>query len=309
MSARIASSFVAVVVTYNRLELLKRCLSALQSQTVAPARIIVVDNASTDGTDVWLDALAKASAVRVDAIRMPENLGGAGGFSRGLEEACKTPRTWAWLMDDDAEPALDALEALEARAIDPNTIYGSLAISGADTSWTMTLVDDTRRAVNTIADMPEVARVESLPFLGFCIHSDVVTRIGLPESAYFIAADDTEYCLRASRLGIPIVTIAASRIAHPKCDVQAIDILGHRINYLRLPPWKRYYDTRNRLLIAKRHHGIKLLTQTLPGSLVRLIAALRHEPRKFAQAWAFFAGSVDGLLGIQGARHSRWRIR
>lgn len=78
--------------------------------------------------------------------------------------------------------------------------------------------------------------------------------------------------------------------------------------YLQLPPWKRYYDTRNRLLIARKYHGYRLVTHTLPGSLVRLVFALWYEPHKLAQFWAFAAGLFDGLMGIKGKRHIWWRI-
>src|SRR4051794_17819421 len=70
VNARQQQPFVAVVVTFNRLALLKRCLAALQAQTVAPHRIIVVDNASTEGTGEWLQTLASGSAVPIDMIRM-----------------------------------------------------------------------------------------------------------------------------------------------------------------------------------------------------------------------------------------------
>src|SRR5437588_9567672 len=93
-----------VVVTYNRSALPSHCLAALRTQTHPIDRIIVVDNASTDDTP---DVLRDCEHVRLDA-----NAGSAGGFAAGLEAAWRTGCGWIWLMDDDVQPAADALELL-----------------------------------------------------------------------------------------------------------------------------------------------------------------------------------------------------
>jgi rhamnopyranosyl-N-acetylglucosaminyl-diphospho-decaprenol beta-1,3/1,4-galactofuranosyltransferase len=77
----------------------------------------------------------------------------------------------------------------------------------------------------------------------------------------------------------------------------------------RLPPWKTYYDTRNKLLIARQYHGFRLWTATLPGILVRLVAALLNESDPRGHLSAVAAGVVDGLRGRKGSRHTRWGLR
>ena len=96
----------AVVVTYNRLAMLKDCIDALERQTV-PCDILVIDNASTDGTAEFLEASAD-----IFHIRMKENTGGAGGFNTGMREAVKRGYRYVWIMDDDTIPYPDALEKL-----------------------------------------------------------------------------------------------------------------------------------------------------------------------------------------------------
>src|ERR687886_555758 len=100
----------AVVVTYNRKALLLECLAALARQTHPLERILVVDNASTDGTPA---ALA-GCGIDVDLLRLRRNGGGAEGFHYGVREALAGDPDWIWLMDDDCEPADDALERLLA---------------------------------------------------------------------------------------------------------------------------------------------------------------------------------------------------
>jgi len=300
-----SGSIAAVVVTYNRKSLLQKCLQALRAQTHGSDHLVVVDNASTDGTremlrDQWLSS--------IELLPLPENTGGAGGFAAGIEAASAKGADWIWIMDDDAEPHPDALAELMKVASDPANIYGSLATNGLDTSWTTTLIGPPQRSVDRVADVPQCAGVQSLPFLGFMIHRDLVQRIGLPDAGFFIAADDIEYCMRAERAGAKIVIAGKSHIEHPKSERYVARVPGRDLICLRLAPWKRYYDTRNRLLIARKYYGWRLLTQTVPGSFVRLYAALRHEPRKLAQLWAFCAGMFDGLFGIKGKRHGAWGI-
>jgi GT2 family glycosyltransferase len=309
MTTEASPRVCAVVVTYNRQELLLCCLAALCRQNLPPDKIIVVDNASTDGTPAAMAAYAKRAGVQVEYVRLEVNTGGAGGFKHGLHHAVNAGAQWVWLMDDDAEPHPTALAELMMVAANPTDIYGSVATNGEDICWATTLLEPERRVVNHLAQMPDKAHVQSLPFLGFLIHCDLVRTIGLPDDGFVIAADDVEYCLRAQRAGAQIIIAGKSHIEHPKTDIRVWRFFGTSISYLGLAPWKRYYDTRNRILIARKYYGLRLLTQTIPGSFVRLLAALRFEPRKLAQLGAFCAGLVDGLLGIKGPRHIWWGIR
>lgn len=303
-----ASVVAAVVVTFNRKDLLKQCLSSLVHQTLPLKVIHVVDNASTDGT---LDELVRegwGGQRNIEILALSENTGGAGGFTAGLAHAIKQSE-WVWMMDDDASPHPNALEELMKIATDTGTIYGSLAVHDSEPAWTTKVLIPPLGVVKQAHAVPAQAEVELIPFLGFLVHRDLVEKIGLPDKEFFIAADDAEYCLRARRAGAKILIAGKSQIEHPKAKSEDFRILGKNIIYLSLPPWKRYYDTRNRLLIARKHYGARLFTQAIPGSLIRFLAALLKEPNKPMQAYAFFAGFIDGLLGIKGRRHETWRIK
>ncbi len=130
----------AVVVTYNRIELLKECVGALLGQKFTnpvELSLLIVDNNSTDGTREWTDGLKKASADdqakeamddrvkasmddlatgnsnhQIEVVHLPENIGGAGGFFEGMKAAYENKADYIWIMDDDTIPDADALDKL-----------------------------------------------------------------------------------------------------------------------------------------------------------------------------------------------------
>jgi GT2 family glycosyltransferase len=101
----------AVVVTYNRKHMLENCLRTLLSGDVVPVNILVVDNASTDGT---VEFVQKTFPKGVSVLSLQQNRGGAGGFKAGLTEALRSDYEYFWMMDDDHEVAPDALKILLA---------------------------------------------------------------------------------------------------------------------------------------------------------------------------------------------------
>ena len=105
-------SAAAVVVTYNRKALLNECLEAILSQSHPVERIILIDNASTDGTKEMLRTTGLLQDARMQYVRMETNTGGSGGFYEGLRIGRECGCDWLWLMDDDTVPAADCLEKL-----------------------------------------------------------------------------------------------------------------------------------------------------------------------------------------------------
>jgi GT2 family glycosyltransferase len=236
----------AVIVTYNRKDLLLQCLAALFGQTRQPDQILIVDNASTDGTCAALAAQGWLAREKVKLLALESNIGGAGGFATALQYSLTQDRpAWIWLMDDDALPRPDALEVLCATAgEDYGNIYGSLAVAGEECAWGTRLVDGNALIIQA-QDMPSVAKFMTLPFLGFFVHTDLVLKIGLPEAEFFISSDDLEYCMRAKHHGADVICVSQSRIEHPRAKVYFFRSLGIKnLTCLRFSPWRRYYDVR-----------------------------------------------------------------
>lgn len=297
---------IAVIVTYNRKVLLEECLIAISGQSLVLDTILIIDNASTDGTIETLQQNGWLEQSNIQLIKLKENTGGAGGFAAGMQCAFEHGADYVWMMDDDAIPHPTALEEL-MRYATPEHIYGSLAVNGEDTAWATTLLAN-NKTVHLKNHVPELAEVQSLPFLGFLTSKEIYQNIGLPDASYFIAADDVEYCMRAQHAGHKIFICGQSQIEHPKSDRYEFNFLGKKITCLNLVAWKRYYDTRNRLLIAKKYYGFKYYTQTIPASFVRLFAALLNEKKRLKQVKAFFAGFYDAVFHNTGRRHDKWDL-
>lgn len=192
----------AVVVTFNRKELLKECIEALLNQTRQVIDILVIDNASTDGTKEYIDDLLNDD--NVFYINTGSNLGGAGGFSFGLKEAYNRGYDYMWIMDDDTIVKPNTLEEFIKADKKLDGKYGFLTscVLWTDDSYcTMNrpLVD----LDNWIADYKMVeeglVRVCKATFVSLFLKRQIIERVGLPLKEYFIWGDDMEYTLRISR--------------------------------------------------------------------------------------------------------------
>jgi rhamnopyranosyl-N-acetylglucosaminyl-diphospho-decaprenol beta-1,3/1,4-galactofuranosyltransferase len=294
------ASRAAVVVTHNRLKLLSGCIEAIMWQTLPPEGIFVVDNASTDGTELWLEELTRRDAC-VHVIRLAQNRGGAGGFEEGLRSAISAGFDWVWVMDDDAEPDREALEALRSIDPSPRNIYGSVAVSEGANGPEMCWSKAPHGQDSGFDSLPETWEVPAIPFLGLFIHRNLVQDIGYPDSSFFLSGDDMEYCARARRVCARCILARSSRIRHPLPARRHLRILGRVWPVLELPPWKRYYDVRNRIVIARRHYGVRLWTETVPGIILRWLFLL-SAPGAGEQSRAFLRGVLDGFTDRMGRR-------
>lgn len=298
-----------VIVTFNRRELLERCLKAIANQTNKPQQVLIIDNASTDGTQEWVEDWLVQHIPQGRLSKLDSNIGGAGGFAHGMEIAMDGRCDWVWMMDDDAEPCPDALEQLLKEPLNTSNIYSSVAISGENLAWPIIPSSSTCGPLLRPSDLRPLMEVSSVPFLGILISAELIKKIGYPDAGYFFQFDDVEYCLRSRKAGASIILIGSSRINHPLAKRYPVRILGKTLYTFRMMPWKRYYYVRNRILLAKKHFGLSAYYNTVPASFFRLIGTLINEPNRILQTWATIAGVWDGLWGRKGQRHKHWGLR
>jgi hypothetical protein len=214
------ASVVAVVVTYNRRTLLARCIAALRAQEGGLERILVLDNASTDGTGAMLEAAAREPGIPLDVLRSSRNLGGAGGFAEGMAAAFAAGANWLWLMDDDSEPEPAALpQLLEAAARVRSQGRATIGFLASLVLWR----DGTRHRMNApgrvsrraLAPAPEgLVAVDYASFVSILVSREAVVACGLPIAEFFIGSDDVEYTWRLTKAGFVGYEVSASRVRH-----------------------------------------------------------------------------------------------
>lgn len=213
----VLAQVLAVVVTYNRKDMLQKCLECLWVQT-EPCDVLVVDNASTDGTGQLLKELA-AMVSGLEVYTTDENLGGAGGFHHGLRLAKQRPFRWVWLMDDDTWPRPDTLERLleaQAKLGDGMGWLSSQALWQDGTLCKMNIQRGT--PYKKLADFTQpLVPAEMATFVSLLLPRCVLEEFGLPVAAFFIWSDDLEYTRRIS-LCLPCYVVTASKVTHAMRD-------------------------------------------------------------------------------------------
>lgn len=207
----------AVVVTYNRIELLKECLEALEKQNY-PCDILVVDNASTDGTEEYISALINKYK-NLYYKNTGANIGGAGGFNFGMRWAVEEGYEYVWVMDDDCLPYGDALQKLiEADGILKGN-YGWLASA---VLWKdgheckMNRIKLKKSFYEYLEYMQYgIVQAEQATFVSLFLKSKIIKEAGLPIKEFFIWGDDIEYTRRMSvRMKLPCFMAGKSKVIH-----------------------------------------------------------------------------------------------
>lgn len=246
----------AVIVTYNRVDKLKRAIAAVDSQHSAVRSIIVVDNASTDGTDEFLRQAQTRSPLEV--VRLERNIGGAGGFAEGMLRGYTSGADFVWLMDDDCYPDANALGTLcegyrdAVAELGPDVPFACSVVEYVDGSicemnnpvptwdWARLLVRDQRSVM-----------VTACSFVSVLVPRWAIAEYGLPYRDYFIWFDDREYTLRITR-NCPGVQVLDSRVVHDMGENKGV-------NFAMVSPatlWKFEYGARNEASYQLHHRGL-----------------------------------------------------
>ena len=272
---------ICVVVTYNRKDCLYKNLMALLAQTRPIDEVVVVDNASTDGTYEYIEEILKRHS-HIFYYRRPENTGGSGGFSWGVQKAYENGADYISGMDDDAVPDNYALEHLQKA--EENVKETAAFWSNCDNNCPRDMV-----------------KVDTWMFVGFYIPRKIISDIGFPRSDFFIYWDDHEYALRIRKAGYSIYKVKDSVIHHKDANKNYYPekkIGPVRFKMFRMENWKVYYYYRNHIITYKWTDRNKYYVAfvEIPKNFVKSFIYQNGQGKVIAKAW------MDGLLNRTGRR-------
>lgn len=283
----------AVVVTYNRLGLLKECINALLNQTKPLRHIIIVNNASTDGTAAYLRKVkSEDSTDRVIIINSETNLGGAAGFNLGMKVFVeKTSDDFVWIMDDDTIPEKDSYKYLMEASEKLDANFGFLC---SDVRWT------NGAPVNTPKVAPEwhkridedMVKVEQATFVSVLVPRKAIFKYGYPISDFIIWGDDTEYTTRLSRDN-ECFFVNNSIVIHKTATYLAGTTFAND-DPARILRYELMY--RNLMYISKKYYSKKRsIFQFLKGIYAGVNVFLKAKSYRFKRCMAAVNGSLKGI--------------
>lgn len=246
----------AVVVTFNRLEKLKTVIRSIEAQSHSVDKLIIVDNASTDGTADFLTSLQ--TALDLDVVSMAVNSGGAGGFAEGMLRGYAAGVDHVWIMDDDCYPEPDALTNL-IRGFEDAVVElgGDVPFACSVVRFTDGNICEMNNPVPTwdwarlLVKGKNSVMVTACSFVSVLIPRWAIAEYGLPYRDYFIWFDDREYTLRLSRR-CPGVQVLDSIVIHDMGDNRGVNFSMVDNNSL----WKFAYGVRNEASYQIHHRGL-----------------------------------------------------
>jgi len=255
-----------VILTYNRLNLLKITLCKVLNQTYKPLEVLVVDNNSTDGTKEYL-----AGRNEFNTLLLEDNTGPAGGFYEGIKYfAESTDVDYVWLMDDDFFPFVSCLEILMKSANNEKILF-------------------------PYAREKDFVHRKEPGWWGVLVPMSIIKTVGYPNKELFFWAEDTEYLLHRIREkhSFKAEWISAAKGVH---------FTQRNKNHRK--PWKYYYEVRNMLYMRLyvRKPSLRRYYKLLRSWVFLLGAILLKDDEKLMKSRLFMLGTYHGITKKMGKR-------
>ncbi|WP_096854541.1 glycosyltransferase [Escherichia coli] len=261
------SSVSVCIVTFNRKNDLLRCLDNVLKQSHVVSKILIYDNASTDGTTRFLlskycailspsnipQKIATLNDINIWLVTATENSGGAGGFHYSVKLSREIFDTdYYWLMDDDGYPSKDCLNILMQYAETHNSDYVmpvSIDIDNNEKlSWPTRKKNHAKtecykELYESWGDVMDYVT----PFNGSLLSKKCIDSVGYVNKDFFIWGDEYEHYWRCKKAGIHPVTIMNAKFYHPS---QKLPLQPCFFGLIKLP----YVDSPLRMVCLVRNY-------------------------------------------------------
>ena len=283
------SKISVVIPTYNLKGVLLECLESIVNQDYPNLEIIVVDNASTDGTS---EAVRKKFP-KVKLIRNLKNLGVTGGANTGVKKATGD---YVWLVDHDNILRPNMLSVMVKLAdsdpkigvVVPKIYYweDKNMIWAAGTGMNMLTGENIFRGGRDIGQYEKVEEVQIAP-ANFLVKKEVIKKVGLYDDIFYISYEDSDFSFRVKKMGFKIVYT-------PKA------VCYHKIPLDKKMEKKRwlsraYWAARNKIIFMRKHSKyFPLFVLLYPAWFcIYTYQAIRY--LNFAALLNFYKGMINGF--------------
>ena len=284
-------NIIAVVVTYNRKDILRKSLDCILRQKNCLCDIMVVDNNSIDGTR---DMVKKDfDNPHIIYHNTGTNLGGAGGFQQGIKKAVLAGYKYIWIMDDDTWPEEDALYELINAHKKLNGQWGFLSSVAYWTDGNICEMNIQKRGIFKHIDREYKANISPIKmcsYVSLLIKAEIIMEVGLPIGEYFIWTDDYEYTGRITKK-YPCYMVTESRVIHAMKNNARVDFVKDTPN--RIERYKYIY--RNDVH-CYRQYGLRgwiyLILKDLYTCMRLLIYCKDSKWERIRTVWAGFCAGL-----------------
>jgi GT2 family glycosyltransferase len=292
---------VAVVVNYNGGAFLGRFLDSFASLTYPSVGLVVVDNASRDGS--W--NLVAARATGASLLRSERNTGFTGGANRGVREALWQGADYVLFLNSDTRVDPGLIEALLAEADGRTIVAPRVLLEDTDDllddtvgefSWLRGAWRDWTFGKPAPPSLRHAGPVAMASLTALLVPAAVFRAIGLLDERLFMYYEDFDFVRRAQRAGFRLRQTPAARLWHRRSASSG----GGETAF------KYYYATRNRLWLLRRHQPppvfVGFCAYFVGTRLVRAAQLVRRGRADLARA--VVAGTIDFFRGRMG---KTWR--
>lgn len=314
MTCKVNSVFYhvsAVLVTFNPdLETLFTAIQAISKQV---SNILIVDNASLNFSENWLEGFKDQMPAKLYFLHQKENLGIAAAQNIGIEKALTLGADFVWLLDQDSIPSSSMVaellavmtcaqskqETFPVAAVGPAIVdrcsgknyYFMTDRDGFPHKWTPSKV---------IQELPMFQEVTVLVASGTLISIEAIKYIGGMRSNYFINHVDTEWCLRAKAMGYKLLGVPTSKLEHRFGDTtKQVWIFGYK-EVIYHSPLRNYYDIRNTLLMLRDTPMTWVWKAHFIGRIMRLAYFLVFAEERWLRLRYMTLGMLHGVMRISG---------
>ena len=269
---------------------MEKCIDCLLNQTVEAFTIIIVDNASTDGTQ---ELIKSKKEPRLKYYNTGSNLGGAGGFAYGIKKAAENKIDYCWLMDDDTFPEKDSLYSLLSKISSIPASYICSRVNWIDGNACLMNTPPTGKKGcfhNSKALDMHLIEIRGCSFVSCLISMTYIKKVGLPISEFFIYGDDVEYTRRLERIEKGYLDLD-SVVVHAMPSNAASDLFLCDEN--RIGRYK--YGVRNNIYIIRKYEK-HCLSEVGRYVLYKLYGIIRYaKTKKWDRIKVLTIGFISGL--------------